>query len=89
MALALPINGPSLALGAHPSLIITEYRFAIGTVWVKTRAQGGHSAVLTQVIANNCVHFHTLSEKSPENSEKYAVVLSFLIKGFENRLQEC
>lgn len=89
MASALPINGPSLALGAHPSLIITEYRFVIGTVWVKTRAQGGHSAVLTQVIANNCVHFHTLSEKSPENSEKYAVVLSFLIKGFENRFQEC
>lgn len=88
MASALPINGPSLALGAHPSLIITEYRFVIGTVWVKTRAQGGHSAVLTQVIANNCVHFHTLSEKSPENSEKYAVVLSFLIKGFENRFQD-
>lgn len=44
--------------------------------------------MLTRVMENNCEHFGTLPEKCPVNSEKYAVVLSILIKGFKNRFQE-
>lgn len=33
-----------------------EYHCVIGTVWAETRPLGGHNAVLTQVIANNCMH---------------------------------
>ena len=61
----------SQALGAHPSLTITHC-CAISTVW----AHGGYSAVPTQVMANNTMHFDTLPKYSPVNSEKYAATFS-------------
>lgn len=42
-----------------------------------------------QVMADNFMHFDTLSKHSPLNSEKYAAVLSALIKKFENTFQDC
>jgi len=45
--------------------------------------------VLTQVIANNCIHFDTLAKKSPLNSKKYTAMLSILRKEFEMRFQDC
>jgi len=46
-------------------------------------------AVLTQVMANNCMYFDTLAKHIPINSKEYAVMLSLLIKEFENRFQDC
>ena len=40
-----------------------------------------------QVMENSCMHFDTLAKHYPVNSEKYAAVLSILIKKFENRFQ--
>lgn len=40
--------------------------------------------MLIQVIENSSIHFVTLVEHIPKNSEKYTAVLSFLIKEFEN-----
>lgn len=57
----------------------------IGTVRAETMAWGGLSAVLTQVIANNNVQFDTLIRHSPVKSDKYAAVLSVVIKEFENK----
>jgi len=45
--------------------------------------------MLTQVIANNCMHFDTLAKHSPVNCEKYAAVLAVLIKELENKFQGC
>lgn len=36
-----------------------------------------------KVIANNCMHFDILVKHNPVNREKYAAVLSILIKKFE------
>lgn len=55
----------------------------------ETKARGGLSEVLTQVMANNPIHFDTLAKRSPLSSEKYAVVLSVLIEEFENSFQSC
>ncbi len=41
-----------------------------------------------QAVANNFMHFDVLAKHSPVNSEKYAAVLSILIKEFENRFQD-
>ena len=68
----------------HRSATTKEW-YAIDTVWALTRAQGGHSTVLIQVMANNCVQFDTLAKHSPVNSDKYTVVLSFVIKEFASR----
>ena len=38
-----------------------------------------------QAVANNFMHFDVLAKHSPVNSEKYAALLSVLIKEFENR----
>jgi len=46
-------------------------------------SQGWSSALLSEVMANNFRHFDTLAKHSPVNSEKYAAVLSILIKEFE------
>ena len=35
------------------------------------------------------MHFDTLPKHSPVYREKYAAVLSVLIRGFENRFQGC
>jgi len=61
----------------------------MGTVWADTRTRQGRNAVLTQVMANNCVHFVTLAKDSPVISEKYAALLSVLKKKFENRFEGC
>lgn len=84
-----PTEQPCLALGTHPSLTTATYQRAIRTVWSETRTQAGQNAVLTQVTANNCMHFYTLAKHSPVNSEKYAVMLCILVKEFENKFQEC
>jgi len=42
-------------------------------------------AVLTQVMANNCMHFDSLAKYSAVNYEEYAAMLSISIKEFENR----
>ena len=49
----------------------------------------GRSAVLTQMVANNVMHFGTLAEHSPVNTEKYAAVLSVVTQRFEDRFQGC
>jgi len=61
----------------------------INAVLTETRAQGGDCcAALTQVMANNCMLFDTLSEHRALNSKEYAAVLSFLTKEFDNRSTE-
>lgn len=40
-------------------------------------------AALTQVMANNIMHFNTPAKHCTVNSKKYAVMLSILIKEFE------
>lgn len=40
-------------------------------------------------MAHNFVHFDILAECSPVNTEKYAALLSILMKKFENRFQDC
>ena len=44
--------------------------------------------MLTQVMANNCMHFDTLAKHKALNSKEYAAVFSILIKQFENRIIE-
>lgn len=48
----------------------------------------GLSAVLTQEMANNVMHFGTLAEHTPVNSEKYAAMLSIMMKVFGSRFQD-
>jgi len=74
----------------HPSLRKTTTRwYVIGTVWAETRVWGEYSAASTQVMANNVMSFDTLDRHSPVNSEKYAAVLSILIKQFKHSFQDC
>lgn len=51
----------------------------------------GHEegALLTQVTANNFMHFDTLAKFSPANSKKYAATFCIMINEFENRFQDC
>ena len=44
--------------------------------------------MLTQVMANNCMHFDALTKHGAQNSEEYTVMLSLLTKEFENRFQD-
>lgn len=44
--------------------------------------------MLTQVMASNCMHFDTLAKHSALINKEYAVMLSILIKEFENRFQD-
>lgn len=39
-----------------------------------------------QVMANNSMQFDTLAKHSSVNSKNYAVMLSILVKEFENRV---
>ena len=43
----------------------------------------------TQGMVNNFMHFDTMTKCNPVNSEKYAAVLSALIKKFDIRFQDC
>jgi len=45
-------------------------------------------AVLTQVMANNCMYFDALTTHGAQNCEEYTVMLSLLSKEFENRFQD-
>lgn len=56
---------------------------------LKKRARKDTESCDSQVMANNCMHFDTLPKHSPVYREKYAAVLSVLIRGFENRFQGC
>jgi len=67
----------------------TTHQWAINTTLAETRPWGGFSAVPTQVMANNCTHFDTLVKHCSVSREKYAAMLSVLIKEFENRFQDC
>jgi len=58
----------------------TEHQFTIQPFWAKTRAQAGNGAVLIQVMANRFMDFEVLFKHSPVKREKYAAVLSILIK---------
>ena len=48
----------------------------VSTVWDETRARGGCSAVITQVM-NNFMHFDTLAKHSPVNRKKRAPCFLF------------
>lgn len=63
MVAALPCweAQPSPGACTHHSAT-TKHRCAIEILWAETKACGRHSAVLTQDIANNYVHFDTLPE---------------------------
>lgn len=51
---------------AHIHLSATaEHWCVIGTIWAETRAWGGSSAELIQIMANNSIHFYTLDKHSP------------------------
>lgn len=56
---------------------------------LKKRARKDTESCDSQVMANNCMHFDTQPKHSPVYREKYAAVLSVLIRGFENRFQGC
>lgn len=43
----------------------TKYQCAVSTDSTTTSARGRHSAVLTQVMVNNCIRFDTLAKHSP------------------------
>ena len=61
---------------------------AMNPIWAEIQAWGGNSAVPTQVMANMFVDFDALAKHSPVNGEKYAAVLSIVIKKSENRFQD-
>ena len=82
--------------GVHLSL--RNSRCAIKGVWAATRVQGEHSAVLTQIIENNCMHFDSLAKQCLVNRKKtnkqtnkktHAAIHSVLIKEPENEFQDC
>lgn len=66
----------------------TKLQCAVGTVWAEIRTWAGHSAVLTQAMANNHMHCDTMGKHSSVNSEKYTVMLSVLIKGCDNNVHD-
>lgn len=78
-----PSEWPDLTPSAHSSLTTPIYLCDIGTVWAEARAQRGRSEVLTQIIANDCVQFDSLTKCSPVNSKKKICSCAFhLDKGF-------
>lgn len=68
----------------HSSAIISQC--AINTV--STERRWWERAVITQIMANSCIHFVTLAKHSVVNRSDYAAVLSSLIKEFENQFQD-
>ena len=72
-----------------PGRTTTKQLWAISTLWAGTKGRGGCRAVLTAVMANNCMHFDTLAKHSALNNEEYAAVLFIFIKEFEKRFQDC
>lgn len=56
MSAALPHWWPSPALGTHALLSSSQQLCAVGTASAESRTWRGHKAVLTQVMANSCMH---------------------------------
>ena len=67
---------------------MTKHQCAINPIWAETMTRRGNNAVLTRVMANNCMHFDTLTKHSPVNSKKYTAIFSIVIKQFENKIQD-
>ena len=82
------LAAPPCPAHTHHSAATTHW-CPINIVQAETRAWGECIAVLTQVLASKFVQLETLAKHSPVNSEKYAAMLSILIKEFENRFQDC
>ena len=76
-------------LGPHRLLITTKQQYAIVTVWAETGTRGGPSAVLTEVMANNCMHFDTLAKHSPVNRKKICSFNLCFDNELENMFQDC
>jgi len=57
MAATLPaeLPGPAWAWTHNPHSAMTKQQCAVNSVWAETGVREGHSAVLTQVMANDCV----------------------------------
>ena len=65
-----PLSDPAQPqVRIHCSSMATHW-CAISAASAETRAWGGRSAVLSQVMAHNCMHFDTLAKHSPVNSKK-------------------
>ena len=83
MAAGLPHYAAQPDPGCTPIFITTIHWCAVGTVWSETRAHGGCSVVLTQVMANNCTRCDNCLN-SLVNSEKCTAMLSILIQEIED-----
>lgn len=59
-----------------------------GAAWAETRAWGGHTEVLTRVMANSCMPCDILAKHRPVDDKRYLSVLSILIQEHENRLKK-
>ena len=83
-----PPRGPAQPRAHTHCSATTKYWCVMGSVWAETRTRRRHSAALTQVTANNFMHFDTLAKHRSVNSKQNAAMLSILIKESENRFQE-
>lgn len=89
IALHSLLCGPSSTAPTHHSATVAHW-CAINSVSTGTRKWGELSAALTQdSTANNFMYFDTLAEHCLINSKRYSVLLSALIKEFENRFPDC
>lgn len=84
-----PPRGPAQPQAHTHCSATTKYWCVMGSVWAETRTRRRHSAALTQVTANNFMHFDTLAKHRSVNSKQNAAMLSILTEEFENRFQEC
>lgn len=82
---AQPVLQPTWPWGLHPLLTTTTYRCV--SAWAENGT--GCRAVLTLMVANNCMPCDTLAKHSPGNGKKYTSMLFVLIQEFENRFQDC
>lgn len=65
-----PISSPAwYQVWIHQSET-TKHQCMISTILTETGMREGHSGVLTQVMANNRMHFDTVGKHSPVNSKK-------------------
>jgi len=76
------------ALRTLPSFTTTSQWYAVSTAWAETRAWGGHTEVLTRVMANSCMPCDILAKHRPVDDKRYLSVLSILIQEHENRLKK-
>jgi len=85
-------RGSSLQIGPRHAPINQQqpnHRCTVNPVLAESRTWGEQCcAELTQEMANSCMHCDTLAKHTALSSEKHAVVLSVLMKEFENRFQD-